>query len=224
MGASPWNNEFREAAYEGESYGEQGSGHEYKRSRTGKRSRRQIDVESLSLDEHRKRAHDIIMRQLAMMDRSRAQLRQALERRDVPDEVAEELLEKFEEAGLINDERFAQSLARSRFDGRGASRRAILMELQRKGIDRYVAAEAVEGISDDDEIHNAVQLASKKLRSASGNPATLYQRTYGMLARRGYSPSVCSRALSIAQENLTQEQQDEDRNEFEPWTRLGDDV
>lgn len=88
----------------------------------------------LSIEEQREKARDIVVRQLAMMDRSRAQLSEALERRGIGPEVADEILERFEEIGLIDDAHFAEVLTRTRFAEKGASRRAILSELQRKGV------------------------------------------------------------------------------------------
>ncbi|MBP3222522.1 MAG: RecX family transcriptional regulator, partial [Actinomycetaceae bacterium] len=52
------------------------------------------------------------------------------------------------------------------------------------------------------ELENAINIAQKKLRIASGNPQTLMRRTYATLARKGFSPSICSKAIAIAQERL----------------------
>ncbi len=156
----------------------------------------------LSIEEQREKARDIVVRQLAMMDRSRAQLSEALERRGIGPEVADEILERFEEIGLIDDAHFAEVLTRTRFAEKGASRRAILSELQRKGVARDLAERALEQIDPEDELEAAVTLAMKKLRSTSGNPDTLTRRTYAALARKGFDPEQCSQALREAQARL----------------------
>ena len=57
-----------------------------------------------------------------MMDRSRFQLAQALAKRDISDEVAEEALAHFTELGLIDDAHFAEVLVRTRLAEKHASR------------------------------------------------------------------------------------------------------
>lgn len=145
------------------------------------------------------RARDIVTRQLAMMDRSRKQLLDAMCQRGVDDETAHSVLDWFAGHGLVNDEQFAEVLVRTRLAEKHASRRAIAEELRRKGVDSQIIEDAVNAISDEDEYENALQIAVKKLRIASGNPATLRQRTYASLARRGFSPDHCSRALAEAE-------------------------
>lgn len=153
-----------------------------------------------------KRGQEIIMRQLAMMDRSRQQLKTALTRRGISEDVAEALLDKFHEHGLVDDKHFAEVFVRSRIASRAISRRALLMELGRKGVARELAEEAVSQLDPEDEAEAAYALAKKKLQQASGNPRTLEQRTYALLARRGFSPSQCRLALKRAQSELEREE------------------
>ncbi len=206
--------------------GEEAPATEAYRSRYQNRRRRNPprDFSSLTIEEHRKRAHDIVMRQLAMADRSREQVQTALAQREVPNDIAQETLDRFEEAGLIDDEAFARAFTHSRLEYKRTSRRAIAVDLQRKGVSRALAEEAVSEISEEEELSNAVALAQKKLAQASGNPATLRQRTYAMLARRGFSPSICAMALAKARENLTRDEEYEAGSGYSPWARLSDDV
>ncbi|MBR5950952.1 MAG: regulatory protein RecX [Actinomycetaceae bacterium] len=148
------------------------------------------------------KARDIVTRQLAMMDRSRKQLLDALQRRGIDEEVSQSVLDWFAGHGLVDDEHFAEVLVRTRLAEKHASRRAIAEELRRKGVDREIIEKALDAIGEDEEYENALQVAMKKLRIASGNPATLRQRTYATLARRGFSPDNCYRALEDAAELL----------------------
>ncbi|MFT3943141.1 MAG: regulatory protein RecX [Ancrocorticia sp.] len=188
----------RKSSQEGGGSAQMGSGH---RRRSGA-SRRTVEPRELSVEEQREKARDIVLRQLAMMDRSRAQLAEALERRGIGVDVIEEILGRFEEVGLIDDAHFAEVLTRTRFAEKGASRRAILAELQRKGVSRDLAEHALQQIEPEDELEAAVTLAMKKLRSTSGNPDTLTRRTYAALARKGFDPEQCSQALREAQARL----------------------
>lgn len=148
------------------------------------------------------RARDILTRQLAMMDRSRFQLAQALATRGIPDEVAEAALTHFTELGLIDDAHFAEVLVRTRLAEKHASRRAIVVELRCKGVAADIIEEAISHISEEEEFANAVALAMKKLRIASGKADTLERRVWAALERRGFSHSICARAMAEAKERI----------------------
>ena len=147
-------------------------------------------------------ARDIVTRQLAMMDRSRWQLEQALAKRGISPEVSAEVLDWFAEHGLVDDVHFAEVLVRTRLVEKKASKRALADELRRKGVHGDLIEEALSSIGDDEEYENAIEVAVKKLRIASGNPATLERRVYATLARKGFSPSICSAALNEAKHRL----------------------
>ncbi len=166
-------------------------------------SRRQwvSSLADLPRSEQWERGHDVIVRQLAMADRSRWQLNKALEDRGVSEDVRESLLGYFDEQGLIDDRHFAEVLVRYKL-GEGKGRHAISKELARKGVDNEIAQAALADIDEDEELEQATRFAVKKLRSASGKPETLYQRTYAALARRGYGAGICSKALRAAKEQI----------------------
>lgn len=174
-------------------------------TRNGQGRRRTPDLESLSEEEQLRRARDIVYRQLGMMDRSRYQLSQALHTRQVPEAIAERVLHEFDVAGYIDDAKFARALTAVRRRDKHASRRAIAAELHRKGVAAELIEETLADIDPDAELDSAVQLAVKKLRSASGKPETLAQRTYAMLARRGFTAEQCAQALRRARAILVDE-------------------
>jgi len=114
----------------------------------------------------------------------------------VPDELAEMLLDRFTEVGLINDEAFARAWIESRQPGKGLARRALAQELRRKGIDDEVAREALDEIDPEDEIEVARVLVRRKLRSVSSlDEVKATRRLVGMLARKGHSPGVAYRVV-----------------------------
>ncbi|HSO68191.1 MAG TPA: regulatory protein RecX [Arachnia sp.] len=136
-------------------------------------------------------ARKIALDQLAVRQRSEQELRTAMARRGVPEDVADEILERFSDVGLVDDASFAASLTASRsgFGLRGKMR--IRQELQTKGIERHVADEALAGLSRDDERRAALTLARRKMRSmAALEPAVARRRLYGALARRGFDGGV----------------------------------
>ncbi|WP_222848195.1 regulatory protein RecX [Cellulosimicrobium cellulans] len=141
-------------------------------------------------------ARAIALRQLTAAPRSRAQLAEAMARRDVPEVVADRVLDRFTEVGLVDDAAYAEILVRSRHAERGMSRRALAMELRRKGVDDEVAREALEQVDDADEEQAARALARKKLRATRGlDREVRLRRAYGALGRRGYGGSLVSRVV-----------------------------
>jgi regulatory protein len=136
-------------------------------------------------------ARQIVLRQLAMAPRSRAQLEQKLAQRDCPVDVAAAVLDRMTEVGLIDDPAYAQMLVRSQQAGRGLAKRALARELRTKGIDDDLAQEALASISDADERSRARELVDKKLRAMNGLGIEVQtRRLAGMLARKGYSPNL----------------------------------
>ena len=141
-------------------------------------------------------ARSIALRLLTASSRSRAQLAEALARKDVPDDVAERVLDRFTEVGLIDDAEYARTLVRTRHSERGLSRRAIAVELRRRGIDDELAGDALEQVDSADEEVAARALVRKKLASTSGLDAlTRSRRTFAALARKGYPPGLVARLV-----------------------------
>src|SRR5882762_9085943 len=95
-----------------------------------------------------RRAQDLCVRMLSVRSRSRTELRQAMARKEIEEEVAELVLGRLDRAGLIDDEAFAHEWVASRHNHRGLSRRALADELRRKGVDGSVAAEAVAAVDE----------------------------------------------------------------------------
>lgn len=132
-------------------------------------------------------ARKILLDQLTGQARSRHELADKLRGKNVPDDVATRLLDRFEEVGLVDDDAFARAWVASRQPGKGLARRALAQELRRKGIDDEVAREALDEIDPHDEEVAARALVRKKLRTlARVDDATATRRLVGMLARKGY--------------------------------------
>lgn len=145
------------------------------------------------------RARAICLRLLTGTPRTRKQLADALAKREIPEEVAQDVLSRFEEAGLINDAVFAEAWVESRHHGRGLARRALASELRTKGVDKELIAEAVAQLDPDTEEQTARLLIERKLRSTRGlDRDKRLRRLAGMLARKGYSEGLAMRLVREA--------------------------
>lgn len=140
------------------------------------------------------------MRQLTSSAKSRLQLSRKLAERNIPEDVAEAVLDRFQEVRLIDDADFADMWVRSRSQSRKLAKGALRRELADKGIDADTAAAALEQLSDADEEAAARLLVERKLRAGTDlsdhserDKAT--RRLASMLARKGYQPSQAFRIV-----------------------------
>ncbi|HEY0815059.1 MAG TPA: regulatory protein RecX [Pseudonocardia sp.] len=147
-------------------------------------------------------AREICLRLLTERARTRQELAQALRKRDVPDDAAAVVLERFDEVGLIDDAAFAGQWVRSRHNRRGLARRAIAFELRRKGVDEEVAREALVEVDATSEEQRARELVEHKLRTVPADTpeqrVAAARRLVGMLARKGYSGGIAYRVVREA--------------------------
>jgi regulatory protein len=123
--------------------------------------------------------------------------------------LVEEILGKLGDLGYLDDEAFARAWVESRDRARPRGEHALRRELQQKGVDRALvdgilgdrrdearvdaaAAEAGEPAGVNEAA--AERLLQKKLPALlrEADPRRRRQRAYGLLARNGFSPDVCS--------------------------------
>ncbi|HQR27516.1 MAG TPA: regulatory protein RecX [Nocardioides sp.] len=144
-------------------------------------------------------ARAILLDQLTGQARSRAELRATLAARGVPDDVAERLLDRFEEVGLVDDAAFARAWVESRHAGRGLAPRALAHELRRKGVAPEAVAAALEQVDEASQEEAARMLVHRRLRSMRGLEASVAtRRLVGLLARKGYPPALSFRVVREA--------------------------
>ena len=137
-------------------------------------------------------ARKILLDQLTGRARTRSELADKLASRNVPDDVATRLLDRFEEVGLIDDAAFAREVAQRQV----AVAAGRAQELRRKGIDDEVARDVLDDVDDEDEVEAARRLVQAKLRSVrSLDRDKAVRRLVGMLARKGHSSSVAFRVV-----------------------------
>lgn len=141
-------------------------------------------------------ARAILLRQLAAAPRSRQQLAEKLAERGVADDLAGRLLDRFTEVGLIDDAQYAAMLVRSRHASRGLARRALAVELRRKGVGDEDAATALDQVDDAAEEEAARELLRRRFGSATHlDPQVLARRAMAMLGRKGYPPGLSARLV-----------------------------
>ncbi len=148
-------------------------------------------------------ARRICLQQLEHAPRTRAELGALLAKRGVPHAAAEQVLERFTEAGLLDDARYAHLWVSSRHRGRGLAGRALAGELRRKGVEDELVRAAVDELDPGVELATARSLVARRLPATRGLPDhARVRRLVGLLARKGYSSGL---ALRVVREALAEE-------------------
>ena len=156
-------------------------------------------------------AREIVLRQLTMGPRTRAQLQRAIARKEVPEDVVTAVLDRFEEVDLVDDEEFARQWVQSRHLGRGLARRALAYELRQRGVADETVKNAVNEVSSDDELSAARELVRRKaIGMRNDDPQRRVRRLAGMLARKGYGGAVAMQAIREELAELDLEDPDDD--------------
>lgn len=144
-------------------------------------------------------ARSIVLARLSIAPQTRAQLDAAMAKKGVPDEVRDQILDRFTDVGLIDDATFARLWVESRHTGRGLARRALGYELRKRGVTPQVADEALGALLPEQEEEMARELVARRLPGTRRlDPASRTRRLAGMLARKGYPAGLSLRVIREA--------------------------
>ena len=141
-------------------------------------------------------ARSIALDRIAARDRTRHELAHALKTKNVPSEVADQVLDRLEAVGLVNDAAFAEAWVESRQQRRHLSRPALRRELQAKGVDRDQIDAALDAVDFGDELTAARELARRRHVTIAELPYPVrYRRLAGALSRRGFGTEIVTQVL-----------------------------
>lgn len=141
-------------------------------------------------------ARQIVLRLLTNAPKTRSQLHQALLRRNCPEEVADAVLDRMEQVGLVDDAAYAAMYVHSQQAGKGLARRGLAYGLRRKGLDDDLVQEVLDRVDPRAEEELARGLVERRLARLHGLPRDVQvRRLAGMLARKGYGAEVSRRVI-----------------------------
>jgi regulatory protein len=142
-------------------------------------------------------ARSIALRKLTARPRTRRELDQALQAKNVPPSVKKAVLDRMQEVGLVDDASFAADWVASRQQRRHLSRRALRRELESKGVERSDIDSALNDVDFDSELTTARDLVARKRATMSGLARDVqYRRLAGILGRRGFDTAVAVQVLN----------------------------
>ncbi len=136
---------------------------------------------------------------LSRRDHSEKELYEKLCRK-YPPAAAEAAIEKAKDLGLLDDERFAANYALELYEKKHFASHRILLELRRKGIDREIAENAVEGLDKAGETR-IIELLRGKYRAAFSDEKSR-RRAVNALLRMGYAYTEISAALETLEQEF----------------------
>lgn len=151
-------------------------------------------IAALQTQDAREVAYQKAMRFLGYRARSVQEVRENLQKHEIPEAVIEEVLKRLQEANLLNDQEFAQAWVENRNTFRPRSRRALAMELRHKGLDEEVVRDVLDQSVDENAL--ALEAARKYLRKVQKLDWPDFRQKLGsFLGRRGFSYGVIAPVL-----------------------------
>ncbi|MBI3158945.1 MAG: RecX family transcriptional regulator [Chloroflexi bacterium] len=121
---------------------------------------------------------------LSHRPRTEQEVRQTLSKKEVPESVQAEVIDRLRRNGLLDDARFAGLWVENRSEFRPRGGRALRLELRQKGVPEPAIEQALHGL---DEQALALQAGLKQARRYRGLAFEDFRkRLYGFLARRGF--------------------------------------
>ncbi len=143
-------------------------------------------------------AENVLTRRLRARSLSHAEAEGVLSEVGVYGEEADELLERYERLGYLDEQRLAEQIVHTHHERKGLGRSAVEAEMRRRQIDPCVIYEVLDTL-DVDEVGPATALADQRARRMGDlDDATAERRLLGFLMRKGYSSSVSREAVKAA--------------------------
>lgn len=148
-------------------------------------------------------ALDRALRLLNYRLRGRQELEQALRQRHYTDADIAAAIDQLIAVGLVDDERFARTLAETRVLVSRRGRQAIFFELLKKGIDKELIESTLANLDQGAELEAAQSLAESRLKRWSDlDPLKRRMRLLSLLQRRGFSGQVIKAVLDTMRGRL----------------------
>lgn len=154
----------------------------------------QTELEQLDQRDEVHRARERVLRLLARRPYSSAEISRYLRRHKIGDDIIQNVIDDLTEAKLIDDDAFAAYWVEQRETFRPRSRLALRQELNQKGIEREIVAEA---LSNTDEIESARRVAQRQAGRWRGLPEAEWRtKMTRYLMRQGYPYDVVSEVVT----------------------------
>lgn len=139
--------------------------------------------------EELKKARSLALRYLSYRDRSRHEIIAYLAQKDFSESAIEQTMDRLNELGYVNDERFALNWGRYRISKKKYGEHRLRRELQAKGLEAEIIHQSLTTLySETDPKALALSCAEKKLAGLRGIASDKKKRRLAQfLQRQGFS-------------------------------------
>ena len=139
----------------------------------------------------RRRAMNVSMYALSQRAMTTLKLTERLEKKEIPEDIIEETLEKLKDWGMLDDAAYAQNYILSRQESKNHGKRRIALDLRQRGIPPEITEEILEEVDEDAERQRAKNLALKSARKTVGlDKQKRLRRILGLLGRNGFGGGI----------------------------------
>lgn len=147
-------------------------------------------IAELKSQDQKEQALQRALHLISYRPRSEAEIRNHLEKYQIPEEITTTVIARLRETGMLNDQKFAETWIENRAAFRPRSKFALRLELAQKGIDETTIANTLATVNDEAQAYEAGRKKARQLRDM--DEKTFQQKLLGFLARRGFSYEVAS--------------------------------
>ena len=143
-------------------------------------------------------AFDMAVSYLEKYNVSQKGIKDYLKRKNFDAKTISSTIEKLNDYGFVDDEKFAKNYFESLSGSKG--KRAIANKLKEKGISSEIIDELLQNVEEDDELEKAIALADKFAKNRQ-NDTKCFQKCVAHLIYKGYDYNVAQQATKIALKN-----------------------
>lgn len=148
----------------------------------------------LQSEDTRERAYQQALLYLGYRSRSEKEIRQNLQKHEVPSDVIEEMLDRLRASRLADDGSFARLWVENRSTFRPRSKRALEIELRQKGIPQEAIRESLTGLDEEALAYEAASKRAGRYKSLEWDG--FKKKLSDFLARRGFTYSISAPVVS----------------------------
>jgi regulatory protein len=159
-------------------------------------------IASLQAEDTREIAYQQALKFLNFRQRSQAEVERNLKDHQFPEEIVAEVIDRLQNNGFLDDDRFAQAWVENRSEFRPRGKNMLRFELRQRGLQDEAIESAIHDIDEGELAYQAGLKQARKLRDLEWNQ--FRQKMYGFLSRRGFDYEYISPVVErIWQEKIS---------------------
>ena len=144
-----------------------------------------------------RKAYNLAVNYLARRMRSKKEIMDYLEKKDMDEPIIEEVIHKLTAQKYINDEEFALAFVRTLANTTDKGPNVIKMELKEKGIEENILIHALGEFALEQQIEKAAKISKKFFQKNARESLKIQkQKLENVLRRKGYSLEVITIAIN----------------------------